>query len=519
MALPAFMKRYLLFVGLILLLHNAPVCAQKTGLPHSTPEAQGVSSAGIDSFLTAVNRSKNEFHSFMLLRHGKVVAQGWWNPYSRELKHTMYSCSKSFTSTAIGFLVSEKKLSLYDKVISFFPNSLPDTVKPYLRELSIRDLLTMSVGQPQDPTFYLPIQSNDWVKSFLALPITDKPGTKFLYNSMATFMLSAIVQRVTGKKEYDYLKPRLFDPLGITGIDWETDNHGINTGGWGLRLKTEDMAKFGQFYLQKGKWSGKQLLPAKWIEEATGYKIDQAPDTPKNRKAFNDWMQGYCYQFWRCQHNAFRGDGALGQYIIVMPDQDAVIAITSESVNMQAQLDAVWTYLLPAMKPHVLHANPTAYATLRKHLAALHISPAGNSAKPGIALNGAAKTWSFQPNSLNIKSISLRNDKGIYHLTLKTDSASYTFELTSGKWTYGLTKMQGPSLLMKAKENFAFLVPYRVECCYGWTDTNTLQMKLRYIESPHTETITCHFKGQNMDTDVAYSFYFGSNKLTLHGKQ
>src|SRR2546421_7508184 len=261
---------------LLLLFLELNIKAQKaTMLPRSVPEAEGVSSNNIIQFLDATAKSKTEFHSFMLLRHGKVIAEGWWNPYRADLKHTLYSCSKSFTATAIGFAVQEKRFSLDDKVISFFPNNLPDTVSKNLSELTVKDVLMMSDGQEPDPTFPVASKDTNWIKGFLATPVVHEPGTQFLYNSLGTYMLSAIVQKSTGQKTIDYLKPRLFDPLGIGGEDWETDWQGINTGGGGVRLKTEDMAKFAELFLQKGNWNGKQILPASWVEEASSMKIMQ----------------------------------------------------------------------------------------------------------------------------------------------------------------------------------------------------------------------------------------------------
>jgi CubicO group peptidase (beta-lactamase class C family) len=505
-------KRIVLSFGLCLLF-SFQLFAQKSTLTSSSPEAQGVSSAGIDSFLTAAGRSKNEFHSIMMLRHGKVVAQGWWNPYGPTLRHSLYSCSKSFTSTAVGFAVSEKLLSVNDKVASFFPNSLPDTIKPYLADLTIKDLLTMSVGQDPDPTGKVPFTTDDWVKGMLATPILNKPGSKFLYNSMATFTLSAIVQKVTGQKVVDYLKTRLFDPLGITGMDWEINKQGINTGGWGLRVKTEDLAKMGQLYLQKGMWNGKQILPKEWVEEATTFKIDNAPGAPQSKKDSSDWMQGYCYQFWRCRHNGFRADGAFGQYIIVLPDEDAVIAITSESASMQDELNLVWKYLLPAMHPKALPANKTAEGVLQQHLAALKLPPLQNAGNT-VSFN---KTFALQKNDLNFSSITINTDKNACHVTLKKENESYTFDLTSGKWLPGETQLPGPGLTAGAREDFSLLHPYKVDCSYGWTDDKTLQLKFRYIESPHAETITCHFEGEKLNAEVDYSFNYGTRNIKLQG--
>ncbi len=314
------MKTFRLTLYIVVILLLADACKNETpvtaSLPRSTPEAEGVSSKAIITFLDSAAASRQEFHSFMFLRHGKVIAEGWWDPYKPDLRHTLYSTSKSFTSTAVGFAVNEKLLTVNDKVISFFPDQLPDSVSPFLADMTVKDLLTMSAGQSPEPTGAIRSAGPGWVKSFLAFPVTNDPGTTFLYNSMATFMLSAIVQKVTGEMVIDYLRPRLFSPLGIEGMEWEINPDGINTGGWGLLVKTEDMAKFGQLYLQKGMWNGKQVIPASWVEEATTFKIDQAPDALQSKRDSSDWLQGYCYQFWRCRDNAFRADGAFGQFII-----------------------------------------------------------------------------------------------------------------------------------------------------------------------------------------------------------
>ncbi len=203
--------------------------------------------------------------------------------------------------------------------------------------MRVRHLLSMSTGHAEDTTRYLREEKDgNWVKAFLAQPVEYEPGTHFLYNSGATYMLSAIVQKLSGLKVVDYLRPRLFEPLGIENPRWETWPQGINTGGWGLNINTEDIARFGQLYLQSGMWHGQRLVPAAWIEEATARQVSNGsnPDS--------DWEQGYGYQFWRCRHNAYRGDGAFGQYCLVMPDQDAVLAITSGVSDMQAVLNVIW---------------------------------------------------------------------------------------------------------------------------------------------------------------------------------
>ena len=441
----------------------------------------------------------------MFLRHGKVIAEGWWNPYKPELRHTLYSTSKSFTATAIGFAVSEKRLTVNDKVISFFPEELPDTVSQFLSAMTVKDLLSMSAGQDPDPTFKTVVNDSNWVKSFLAVPVVHKPGTKFLYNTLATYMLSAIVQKATGQKVIDFLKPRLFDPLAIEGMDWEVDTKGINTGGWGLRLRTEDMAKFGQLFLQKGKWNGKQVLPAAWIEEATTTKIYQAPDAPQSKKDSSDWMQGYCYQMWRCRHNGFRADGAFGQYIIVLPEKDAVIAITSESPDMQSEINLVWDYLLPSVKTDDLAENSALAATLKKKLSALALPLPASGKDSAVLSQISGKTFALEPNDKKIEKILFRFMDNICQVSMIINSADYSFSFGSEKWITGETTLPGPNLLLRAKAHFVGLPPAKLAGSYGWKNGNTLELVLRYIESPHTETITCRFEKNKILVDFHYS--------------
>lgn len=508
----------LLYAWLIpLLFIQLSAVAQKAGkLPRSNPEAEGVSSTAIIDFLDAAGKSKTEFHSFMLLRHGKVIAEGWWNPYRPDLKHTLYSCSKSFTATAIGFAVQEKKLSVDDKVISFFPNDLPDTVSAWLKELTVKDVLMMSDGQEPDPTSTVGARDTNWTKGFLATPILHEPGTQFLYNSLGTYMLSAIIQKVTGQTTLQYLTPRLFKPLGIEGMDWETNLQGINTGGWGLRLKTEDMAKFAELFLQQGNWNGKQVLPASWIEEASTMKIMQDPNAPQSKKDSSDWLQGYCYQMWRCRNNAYRGDGAFGQFMIVMPEQDAVLAITAETPNMQEEINLVWQYLLPAFKEIKLPGDNVAYSKLQKKIKALALPASAMASDTATIING--KSFIAEKNNLQLQEISFAISNNICTATLKTAKGNYDIKFGAGKWQSGETNMPGPSLTSGSKENTAFLYPAKITGSYAWQGANTLVLTLRYIESPHTETFTCHFENNKLTIEAARSFDYGKTKTVIQAE-
>jgi CubicO group peptidase (beta-lactamase class C family) len=327
-------------------------------LPRSTPESQGVSSAQIRKFIETADQTVDTMHSFMLVRHGKVVAEAWWKPESPDKRHVLWSLSKSFTSTAVGMAVAEGKFSIDDPVLKFFPEEAPKEPSDKLKAMRVRDLLTMSTGHQEEPKVR-EIKDQTWVKTFLNHPVPHKPGAHFQYNTPATFMLSAIVQKTTGQTVVEYLKPRLFDPLGIEDPQWDANPEGITLGGYGLHVRTEDIAKFGQLYLQKGQWNGKPLISADWVALATSKQVSNGSDPTK------DWDQGYGFQFWRSRHNAYRGDGKDGQFCIVLPEQDAVIAITANTGNMQAQLNVVWDELLPAFNDGPLPENAEEQAKLK----------------------------------------------------------------------------------------------------------------------------------------------------------
>lgn len=459
-------------------------------LRRSTPEAQGIASIAILSFLDAVEENSFELHSFMMLRHGQVIAEGWWDPYGPEFVHTMYSMSKSFTSTAVGFAVAEGKMTVEDKVISFFPDDLPETVSENLAALRVKDLLTMSVGNEKEPTQPV-VRSENWVRTFLAQNLAHKPGTVFMYNSAATYMCSAIVQKVTGQTLMDYLTPRLFTPLGISGMKWESCPQGINTGGWGLSIQTEGMAKFGQLYLQKGQWNGKQILPAAWVEEATSFHIQQPGDPATGRP---DWLQGYGYQFWRCQHGHYRGDGAFGQFTIVLPEHDAVIVMTSENKNMQGQLDLVWQHLLPAFKEPSKSEDVTLAARLDK----LKLKPPAGIASSPNQKRIDGKVFALEPNDGGFTSASFSFQEDACLLTPKTAGKIHEITCGLGRWHLGTAAIPGtpPRLISGGKPTEPQISKIAASAC--WKDESSLAVTLRYYETPHHDTLTCQFDGDQV---------------------
>ena len=343
------MKRFLVLAVLI----SLAACSPKNGnLPRGKASAQ--MDKAMSEYLQAVKDCSEDLHSIMVVQHGKVLAEHFFVP---DTAHILNSVSKTFTSTAVGFAISEGLLHLEDKIVDLFPESVPEGASDTLARITVRHLLTMNSGHGKDPTSSTRNNNDDWIRGFMEWPIEYEPGTCYCYNSLGTYVLSAAVQKVTGQKVVDYLESRLWQPLGIEKPYWLESPAGINTGGWGLYLHTEDLAKMGLCILNGGKFDGKQVIPADWVKEMSARQVSCCPAGTnevlmKERNvdpATSDWLQGYGYQMWRCRHNAFRADGANGQYIIVIPEKDAVIATTAHIGDMQEEINLIWDHILPAL--------------------------------------------------------------------------------------------------------------------------------------------------------------------------
>lgn len=305
-----------------------------------------------------------ELHSVMVVQDCNVIYEDWRNGAHADSLHVLYSVSKTFTSLGVGLAIQDSLLRLDEKIIDIFPEYLPDSVSDNLAAMTVEDLLMMSSGHAHAPELYTNIANADttenhhsWIAQFLSYPVEYEPGSVFSYNSMGTYMLSAAVQKRTGKKLIDYLGERIFDPLGIEGAVWDESPEGVNVGGWGLMLKTEDLAKAGLLMLKRGEWCGQQLVPAEWVDQMSSRHIQSVQGTPNSLEYIpteedylnSDWVQGYGYQVWRCRNNAYRADGSFGQFIVVIPDHNAVVALTANSHGYQKELNLVWDYILPEL--------------------------------------------------------------------------------------------------------------------------------------------------------------------------
>lgn len=468
-----------------------------SSLPRSAPESQGIASSALLDFVNEANETCHELHSVMIVRHGQVVAEGWWTPYAPQILHVLFSLSKSFTSTAAGFAVAEGLISLDDKVLSFFPEDAPQNPSDNLKAMRVRDLLAMATGNEED-TLGAVVAAENWAEAFLSCPVQRAPGTHFVYNSGATYMVSAIVQRASGQTVLDYLTPRLLAPLGITGATWDSCPRGINTGGWGLSVKTEDIAKFGLLYLQNGVWEGEQLLPKGWAEEATRSHIANG-DNPES-----DWNQGYGFQFWRARHGAYRGDGAFGQYCVVMPEQDAVVAITAGLKDMQGVLNLLWKHLLPAFQAAALPPDPAGAAQLAERLASLKIRlPEGAKSSPRAA-EVSGRTYHFDDNDQKTESITFHFTSGESRIELLRGGKSYPFVCgAGGEWTFQTTDFCRP---LQSSETGAAATG-------AWAAENVFTAKLCAYETPFIPVWEFRFEGDVVFFDERPNVAFGATEL------
>ncbi|MFJ8539600.1 serine hydrolase domain-containing protein [Streptomyces sp. NPDC093591] len=445
-------------------------------LPSSSPAAQGVDASGVLAFLDALDTARDiEPHSLMILRHGHVVASGWWAPYAPERPHLLYSISKSFTATAAGIAAGEGLIRLDDPVISYFPEFEADITDPRSRAMLVRHVASMASGHETDTIFAArDLDREDLVRGFLLVPPTRDPGTVFAYNQPATFTLAAIVRRASGQSLTEYLRPRLLDPLGIGEIGWLCDRSGRELGFSGLHATTDAIARLGQLYLRGGVWEGERLLPEWWVAEATRRQIANTGVMPGD-----DWREGYGFKFWMSRHG-YRGDGMFGQFCVVLPEQDAVIATTADTWDMPGLLELVWEHLLPAFRPAPLTGGEAADAALAQRLAGLALPPAAGKPAPP----ERAEAWSaaaFTP------------DAGVRgHLPKLT-----AIDLTPGAdgWTLTLTEDGHPLRLRLGDAGWTVAEePVPTAVSGGWTDADTLVVDIAFLETPHHLDVTCSLK-------------------------
>ncbi|MFK0060965.1 serine hydrolase domain-containing protein [Streptomyces werraensis] len=443
-------------------------------LPTAAPATQGVDASGVHAFLDALEADPDiEPHGVTIVRHGKVVASGSWAPWTAERPHLLYSLSKSFTSTAAGLAEAEGLIDFDAPVLSYFPEIDADITDPRSRAMLVRHVASMASGHDHetvDEAFGA--DPGEPVRGFLLQPPQRDPGTLFTYNQPCTYTLAAIVQRVTGQTLVEYLRPRLFDPLGIGETLWSRDRAGREIGFAGLHTTTDAIAKFGLLYLNDGVWQGERLLPEGWVERATRAHIGTAGAMGGDDRP--DWDQGYGYQFWRGRHG-YRGDGAYGQFCLVLPEHDAVIAATSATVEMQRYLELVWRHLLPAFGDAPPSGRDAEDTALRERLERLALPATDGTPAPatdgwaGAAFTPEGGLCAEQPK---LTAAELTADDGGWTLTLDEDGHRLAARWSGTDWT--VTEGAVP-----------------VAVTGGWHGPDTLTVDIAFLETPHRLRVTC----------------------------
>ncbi len=459
-------------------------------LPRSTPADQQTDPAAILAFLDAVEaRPDIEMHSLMVVRHGQVIAAGWWAPYSADQRHFLYSLSKSFTSAAAGFAQAEGLLDLDDPVVKHFPEFDADITDPGSRSILVRHVAAMASGHTREMAGEaLARDPDDPVRGLLLIPPDREPGSVFAYSQPCTYTLASIVQRNARMPLTEYLRPRLFDPLGIGPVGWQTWPPGRQQGFSGLFARTEDIAKLGLLHLQGGRWDGRQLLPAGWVAQATSKQVGNPERTEP------DWRQGYGFQFWMARHG-YRGDGAFGQFCVVLPEQDTVVAITAYTLDMQAVLDALWEHLLPGLgdgsgPPLGDPATDEAQLRLTARLDGLALPAAGDgdpapadwadwTGNPFSIISERSATIPVKPA---IVSAAVTQDGDGWSLRIAEPGNALTFAVGSGTWTVSTPADQHGN-------------PIPVAASGGWDGPDRLHVEVIFLETPHRMDLTLYRSG------------------------
>lgn len=429
-----------------------------------------VSKKALQSFFDAFPPEEHEIHTLQLYHRDALMLRIAPAPYSCDDKREVYSLSKSFCSTAIGFLCDDGKLSVEDRIVDLFPEKLPETVSENLSAMRLRHVLSMNTGHAACVMPQM-IQSDDAVKAFLAQPIPFQPGTHFAYNTGATCLLSCIVEKVSGMKLLDFLTWRLFLPLGISNISWNQVPSGQNEGGVGIQVNSDDILKLGRLYMAGGVWNGKRLLSERWVKEATSFVSDNSANGNP------DWCAGYGYQFWVNAREGFRGDGACGQLCFVLPERQMVFALQTEVGNMQREID-----LLMELADHLFDEDGEQDLILPAYL------PTASVQK----LSGLENTYfRLEPNPMGWTGCYFRYDSETNQTQMVLSDGKSQQTLAAGNGHFAennlILKKFKPKIVNLMSTKNPELCRFMASC---QAENGKLQFFLRFRNSPHRMNLT-----------------------------
>lgn len=468
------------------------------GLERAVPEEQGVSSEAVLAFLADVRTAGLELHSLMLMRNGKVVAEGWWWPYRADRIHMTHSATKSVTAAAVGLAMAEGRFGLDDRVVSFYPEFVPADASANLKAMTVRDLLVMETGHDVETSgsAWRPLDGS-WVAEFMKIPVVHTPGTFFKYTSASTYMLSAIVSRTTGQSTADYLRPRLLDPLGIDRFTWDSSPGGISTGANGLSWQTASMLKFAALHAQDGLWNGSRVLPENWVATAT------------RRHSAGEDEYGYGYQWWMGPGRAYYALGLFTQMAVVFPDHGASLAIFGAIKGSKKLKPLIWKHFPSAFSESRIPASDAAEA-LRRRTAELRLLPAlmGSSSPLEARLSG--QRFAIAPNDQDVAWVSFDFSDGrcAYHMV--DSHGDHRIVAGFGEYLEQDTSMTGNRLHHEYHPD-----TMRVVAGARWISSDQLEMTWQFVETAFRDTVLCTFRDGGVSIDRSVNLNSNETRLPL----
>lgn len=473
----------------------------RDGLTRSAPETEGVSSDAILAFLREVDAAGLELHSFMLMRNDKVVAEGWWWPYSPDRVHITHSLTKSVTAAAVGLAIDEGHFGLDEKVVSFFPEYVPADASENMRAMTVRNLLSMQCGHDKETSgsVWRPI-STPWAAEFFKISVPHQPGTHFQYTSAASFMLSAIISKTTGASMADYLTPRFMEPLGIDRWRWDTSPGGVSPGGNGLSWNTSASLKLGAVHASGGLWNGNRILSEKWVRAAT---------TERNP---GDDDGAYGYQWWMGPGRTYLALGLFSQFTIVFPEQNAVLAIFSAINGSKKIKPLIWKHFPAAFGAP---SRPgTAATELKARTASLRLLPPLRASTSPIAARVSGRRFAVE-----------RNDQGVEWLSFDFADGACTYRMCDANGEHAITAgfadyLEQDSSMTGNRLHHEYRPPsQRVVAGARWTAPDTLEMTWQFVETAFRDTLVCTFTDASVAVDRSVNVNSAETRLpVLNGR-
>jgi CubicO group peptidase (beta-lactamase class C family) len=468
----------------------------RDGLARGTPESQGVPSQAVLDFLDEVSGADLELHSFMLMRHQRVIAEGWWWPYRADRIHMTHSLTKSVTASAVGIAIDEGHFGLDDKVVSFFPQYVPADASAHMRAMTVRDLLTMRTGHDRETSgsVWRPIPTS-WVAEFFRIPVVHEPGTYFKYTSAASYMLSAIVSRTTGQSMAKYLTPRFLEPLGIDRWHWDSSPGGISPGGNGLSWNTADSLKLAALHAQMGMWNGRRLLSESWVRAAT------------TRQAEGDEDGAYGYQWWIGPGDAYFALGLFAQLAIVFPHHGASLALFAAIKGSRRLTSIIWKHFPAAFGGGVLPAG-TATTALGERTAGLRLLPPLSGSASPFAVAHSTRRYKIQPNDQAVARVAFEFADGTCTYRMQDDRGQHQIIAGLREYLEQETSMTGHRL------HHEYRPPHqRVIAGARWLAPDRLEMTWLFVETAFRDTMVCTFAGDTVTLDRSVNLNSAETRL------